>query len=76
MTSIFVPYVLSKTEFPPPPTQPNVGSRKETPNGGKRESEERLLASGTPRVGLCHSGTSASACVLHLSFKSSCPEFT
>ena len=42
----------------------------------EREREERLLASGTPRAGLCHSGTLASACVLHPSFKSSCPKFT
>ena len=58
--------------FPPTTTQPNVGrGRKSLMEKGR----ERLPASGTLRVGLCHSGTSASACMLRLSFKSSCPEF-
>ena len=65
-------HTLSEMGFPPTTTQPNMGmGRKSLMEKGKR-----LLASRTPRVGLCHSGTSASACVLHLSFKSSCPKFT
>ena len=53
-------------------TQPNVERGKEIPRGGKK----RLPASGTLRAGLFHSGTSASACVLHPSFKSRCSKFT
>ena len=52
------------------------GAGRKSLKGEGREREEKLPASGTPRVGLCHSGTSASACVLDLSSKSSCPEFT
>ena len=52
------------------------GAGRKSPRGEVREREEKLLASGTPRAGLCHSRTSASACVLRLSSKSSCPEFT
>ena len=39
--------------------------------GEGRERDEKLPASGTLRAGLCHSGTSASVCVLHPSSKSS-----
>ena len=84
--STFIPVILGsdkttvsvcqRRDFPPTTTQPNVGSRKEIPEGEGREQEEKLPASRTLRAGLCHSGTLASACVLRPSSKSSCPEFT
>ena len=52
------------------------GAGRKSLKGEGREWEEKFLASGTPRAGLCHSGTLASACVLRMSSKSSCPEFT
>ena len=52
------------------------GVGRKSPKGEVRERGEKLPASGTLRAGLCHSGTSASACVLRPSSKSSCPEFT
>ena len=64
---------VSEMEFPPTTTQPNMRMGRKSLMG---EERTRLPASGTPRVGLCHSGSLASACVLCLSFKSSCPEFT
>ena len=48
--------------------QPNMGR-------GRKSLKGRLLASGTPRVGLSHRRTLDSACVLCLSFKSGCAEF-
>ena len=52
------------------------GAGRKSLKGERREREEKLPASRTLRVGLCHSGTLASACVVRLSSKSSCPEFT